>query len=557
MPPPKAIVCHLCNGKYFKRSYPIHLKQCEAKWKKTHTRCEYCGSAVSNHDWSDHRSHCKPTKRRKISKHSRDMPLQVPKSVNQQIIPTIANNAEVTKCEECEAENAVWKCLQCEQTLCTMCEVDLHRKGARMRHTRIPMNADALKQANVTKLADLSECKDNELTVPQANPAEDPRAQCKFCSRRFNPERVEKHMRICAKTQKRKLRVYDGAKKRIEDTEFEQYQYNRSKTPEKIKEWKEHGRRWRNESSQLRQIASVCSDLQVTKDGGSDKKDEESDIVTKAPSPKPVWKKPAKIPVRQIKRTAPKSRMNRNVALKGSSMRMKQRPSSNSSSYSSHESARKVRNNARRNNVIKGKETIKNVSTKPRVSRRRSTGKKPAIPKFERKKSDASQGHSKRATKRGVVKSNVNVNKKEVTAKENNVQRQPAKVIKRVRSAAKSLPRGIDLGVNVNKIFKDTPTTMGDYMERERLRRERRGKASSGIKQSFNKKSNAKPKPRAKPSVVERAQATKKMTRVQMKKEIRIDNQPIGGRKASKPSNAKDLASQRAAYFESLLRNQE
>eukprot|EP01084_Bolivina_argentea_P065326 119069_1 len=555
MPPPKAIVCHLCNGKYFKRSYPIHLKQCEAKWKKTHTRCEYCGSAVANHDWSDHRSHCKPTKRRKISKHSRNMPLQVPKSVNQQIIPTIANNAEVTKCEECEAENAVWKCLQCEQTLCTMCEVDLHRKGARMRHTRIPMNADALKQANISKY----ECKDNELTLPQADPAQDPRAQCKFCSRRFAPDRVETHMRICSKIQKRKLKIYDGAKKRIEGTEFEAYQYNRSKTPEKVKEWKQNGRRWRSESSQLRQIASVCSDdhqLPATRDGGSDKKDEESDIVIKAPSHKPVLRKAASIAtVREAKRATPKSRMNRNVALKGSSMRMKQRPLSNSSNYSSHESARKGRNNARRSNVVKGKETNKKVSTKPRVSRRRSTGKKPAIPKFERKKSDASQGHSKRecsATKRGVVQTNVNgnVSKREVIAKENNVQRQQAKVVKRVRSEAKSLPRGIDLGVNVNKIFKDTPSTMNDYMERERLRRERRG---NGIKQSFNKRS----KPKAKAAVVDRAQATKKMTRVQMKKEIRIDNQAIGGRKASKPSNAKDLASQRAAYFESLLRNQE
>eukprot|EP01083_Nonionella_stella_P144013 448753_1 len=106
MPPPKAIVCHLCNGKYFKRSWPIHLKQCEAKWKKTHTRCEYCGSAVSNHDWSDHRSHCKPSKKRKLSKHSMNMPLQVPKSVNQQIIPSITNSGKVTECEECEAENA-------------------------------------------------------------------------------------------------------------------------------------------------------------------------------------------------------------------------------------------------------------------------------------------------------------------------------------------------------------------------------------------------------------------------------------------------------------------
>ena len=52
MPAPQAVLCHLCNGKYFKHSLPIHLKQCEKKWKQTHSRCEYCGSTVANSDWS-------------------------------------------------------------------------------------------------------------------------------------------------------------------------------------------------------------------------------------------------------------------------------------------------------------------------------------------------------------------------------------------------------------------------------------------------------------------------------------------------------------------------
>ena len=50
---------------------------------------------------------------------------------------------------------------------------------------------------------------------------------------------------------------------------------------------------------------------------------------------------------------------------------------------------------------------------------------------------------------------------------------------------------------------------------------------------------------------------TKKMNRLQIKKEIRIDNQQIGGKRIGKPSNSKDLASKRAAYFEALLQNQE
>eukprot|EP01083_Nonionella_stella_P202908 740821_1 len=337
MPPPKAIVCHLCNGKYFKRSFPIHLKQCEAKWKKTHSRCEHCGSAVANHDWSDHRAHCKRTGR-KISKKSHNIPLQVPKADHQQLIPTLNNKNKIIECEECETENAIWKCTECEQSLCAMCEVYLHRKGARLRHIRIPMSADALKQEHLCILTQ-NDCKQKELNPPSINSVKDHRTQCKFCLRRFNPERVEKHMRICVNACKKKRKIYDGAKKRIEGTPFEEYQYNRSKTPKKIKEWKQNGRRWRNESSQLREIAAVCNDLKsikkenIIKGNNSDKKDEENDIIIKAPKNKPIFRKIiSKTNTPKICKISKKSSLKskkktKNMPLKGSSLKMKQRQS--------------------------------------------------------------------------------------------------------------------------------------------------------------------------------------------------------------------------------------
>jgi len=253
MPAPQAIVCHLCNGKYFKRSWPIHLKQCEAKWKKTHSRCEYCGAAVAKDDWSDHRVHCKPDRKKKLAAYTRNMPLVCPKAVDNESLSALMSTA-VIECEECETEQAMWQCVQCEQKLCAMCDVELHKKGARARHRRNPLNAKALRAENLANTD-----ADGNLMAPTFEPEKDQRAECKFCGRRFNPDRVEKHMRICSKAEAKwqKRKPYDGAKKRIEGTEFKQFEYNRSSTPEKVKEWRKYGRRWKEESAMLRGAAGV------------------------------------------------------------------------------------------------------------------------------------------------------------------------------------------------------------------------------------------------------------------------------------------------------------
>jgi len=84
----------------------------------------------------------------------------------------------------------------------------------------------------------------------------DPRVPCDFCGRKFNPDRVNKHMRIChkikSKATKKRRKVWDGAKKRIEGTDFAAFENRRSSTPELVKEWKKHGRRWRKEREQFR-----------------------------------------------------------------------------------------------------------------------------------------------------------------------------------------------------------------------------------------------------------------------------------------------------------------
>jgi len=39
---------------------------------------------------------------------------------------------------------------------------------------------------------------------------------CKFCGRKFNADRVKKHMDACAKLAKRKTKVFDMKKHRLE-----------------------------------------------------------------------------------------------------------------------------------------------------------------------------------------------------------------------------------------------------------------------------------------------------------------------------------------------------
>merc|ERR1712228_926584 len=303
---------------------------------------------------------------------------------NQDRMIEALKKGKVVECEECGTENAMWHCTECEQSLCAMCEVDLHKKGARIRHTRTPLNAKALRSKNMSISATTNDidCKETEVV-------QDGRIECKFCNRKFNPDRVEKHMRICnaSKKKNKRKRIYDGAAKRIEDTDFAQYQYNRAKTPEIVKEWKKNGRRRKQESCQLRQIANVNDDSEYSKQirkKNAERKDEEPDIVIKAPAHKPVFKKS----VSSSPSISGISNGNKKKfpSMKGSRLRMGARSASNrsSNSSSSKSSARGyVSKFERKQSAKKSRNEIKSAApAKNRVSSRRASNKKPGIPKF-------------------------------------------------------------------------------------------------------------------------------------------------------------------------------
>ena len=59
MPRPKGIVCNLCNGEFFKNSYPIHRKKCEKKYLLINEKCNFCGRMVHKNDMATHEPPCK------------------------------------------------------------------------------------------------------------------------------------------------------------------------------------------------------------------------------------------------------------------------------------------------------------------------------------------------------------------------------------------------------------------------------------------------------------------------------------------------------------------
>jgi len=190
--PPRAIVCHICGGKYFKSSFPIHLKQCEKKWKKTHSECAKCGAMVGKADWSDHLRHCKKT----LSKRERAAVSKAPpKSM---LTNRMGNLTKEQAAELIEAASLPELFPQVDGRIsCKIC-------GRKFNSDRIDKHT-------------------------------------RICFER--------------EQNKRKRKTWNSHKRRVEGTDFEQYSgKNRPKTPPEIALWKKHGRRWKEEVQKFRAI---------------------------------------------------------------------------------------------------------------------------------------------------------------------------------------------------------------------------------------------------------------------------------------------------------------
>ncbi|KRT83329.1 hypothetical protein AMK59_3082, partial [Oryctes borbonicus] len=58
---------------------------------------------------------------------------------------------------------------------------------------------------------------------PPSAAVKDDLATCKFCNRRFAPDRLQIHEDICARTVKKKRKMYDATKHRVQGTELEPF----------------------------------------------------------------------------------------------------------------------------------------------------------------------------------------------------------------------------------------------------------------------------------------------------------------------------------------------
>lgn len=94
---------------------------------------------------------------------------------------------------------------------------------------------------------------------------------------------------------------------------------------------------------------------------------------------------------------------------------------------------------------------------------------------------------------------------------------------------------------------------MDDYLERERARRQQRGGMARNQVKNTMIRGDAAGGRRKKTSQM--GTVTKKMSRLQIEQQ-KIDRQK-SLQKITKPTGSKDLASKRAAYFESLLQHQD
>lgn len=59
MPPPLAIICEICGGKFSKHSLVIHQKACVAKREASTSFCPVCDCLVSNDEYGSHVTECK------------------------------------------------------------------------------------------------------------------------------------------------------------------------------------------------------------------------------------------------------------------------------------------------------------------------------------------------------------------------------------------------------------------------------------------------------------------------------------------------------------------
>ncbi|GBG25854.1 Zinc finger C2HC domain-containing protein 1C [Hondaea fermentalgiana] len=212
MPPPQAILCDLCGQKFFKRSLPIHRKQCEKKYAAAFTECKKCLRKVSNDEYEKHASECKVVRTQRVAK---------PKVQKER---PIGGSGKQNPHDQAKAGE----------------------QGQKKKREKEPDSG-------------------SESESESSSDEEDYREQCGFCERKFNPDRIAKHEQICATNAERKSRKQfkSASQTRLEGTDFEKYM-----DPKMRREVEKPSTRWRSDHERLQGIVEQGRLVTAFKDAG-------------------------------------------------------------------------------------------------------------------------------------------------------------------------------------------------------------------------------------------------------------------------------------------------
>jgi hypothetical protein len=242
MPRPQGIICNLCNGEFFKNSYPIHRKKCEKKYVACNTACEFCGRMVPNSDMNMHVGTCK--KRNKgVTLKEKEKRLQKKK---QKILEQAAKDAGVDPDMDVDQQvRAMERKLAALKAAQKSAENAINIDPNNMKESgRAGKKIDLM--AEIEKAANTIECADGA--------DDDGRIPCSCCGRKFTAARICLHEDICLNAEekriknKKKHKVKLGEDLRLKDTEFLKYKNRRAPEPE-VK-----GKDWRIEATKLHQV---------------------------------------------------------------------------------------------------------------------------------------------------------------------------------------------------------------------------------------------------------------------------------------------------------------
>ena len=242
MPRPKGIICNLCNGEFFKNSYPIHRKKCEKKYVACNKACEYCGRMVPNSDMNMHIGTCK--KRNKgVTLKAKQAGLEKKK---QRLLRKAMADAGCDGDTDVDAqvramERKLLALKAAQQSAANAIKVDPNNvKESGRTGKKIDLMAEIERAANTIEGADGAD--------------DDGRIPCSQCGRKFTAARICLHEDICLKQaemfakNKKRFKVKLGEDLRLAGTEFLKYKGRRAPDPV------DKGKDWRIEANKLHQV---------------------------------------------------------------------------------------------------------------------------------------------------------------------------------------------------------------------------------------------------------------------------------------------------------------